>query len=73
MGENKTKPYTIDAVNRYNAKFDRIMASFPTGTKERIARVTGQSANKYITAVVLADLDRLERLDESAEPNQEQE
>lgn len=61
MGDNKTKSYTIDAVNRYNSKFDRIMASFPPGTKERIKELTGMSANKYITSVVLADLEKLEK------------
>lgn len=60
MEEKKTKQYTLNAINKYNSKFDRIMASFPTGTKDRITKLTGQSANKYITSVVLADLDRIE-------------
>ena len=52
--------YTKDAINRYNAKFDRIAVNLPKGTKERIKELTGESCNAYIGALVLADLERLE-------------
>lgn len=53
--------YTKDAINRYNAKFDRIAVNLPKGTKERIRELTGESCNAYIGALVLADLERLEQ------------
>lgn len=40
--------------------YDRISITLPKGTKERIHK-TGESINGYITALVLADLERRER------------
>lgn len=56
-----TPQYTKDAINRYNAKFDRLAINLPKGTKERIKTLTGKSGNAYICELVLEDLDRLER------------
>ena len=55
-----TPQYTKDAINRYNAKFDRLAVNLPKGTKERIKTLTGKSGNAYICELVLDDLERLE-------------
>lgn len=52
--------YTKDAINRYNAKFDRIAVNLPKGTKDKIKELTGKSCNAYISALVLAELEKLE-------------
>ena len=62
--------YTKDAINRYNAKFDRLAVNLPKGTKERIKALTGKSGNAYITALVLDDLDRLEGIKGTVEPEE---
>ena len=41
-------------------KYDRVSVVLPDKTKERIKELTGKSCNAYISALVLADLDRLE-------------
>lgn len=56
-----TPEYTKKAINKYNSKFDRIAVNLPIGTKERIKELTGKSCNAYISELVLAELDRLER------------
>ena len=56
-----TPEYTKKAINKYNSKFDRIAVNLPIGTKERIKEITGKSCNAYISELVLAELDRLER------------
>lgn len=56
----KTPEYTKKAINNYNSKFDRIAVNLPIGTKDKIKELTGKSCNAYISALVLADLDRLE-------------
>lgn len=58
-----TPQYTKDAINRYNAKFDRIAVNLPKGTKERIKKTTGKSCNAYICDLVREDLERQERTD----------
>lgn len=58
-----TPEYTKKAINKYNAKFDRIAVNLPKGTKERIKELTGKSCNAYVSALVLSDLDRLENAD----------
>lgn len=58
---NKTPQYTKDAINRYNAKFDRIAVNLPKGTKERVKELTGMSCNAYISELVLKDLEQRER------------
>ena len=55
-----TPEYTKRAINNYNAKFDRIAVNMPKGTKKKIKELTGQSCNAFISALVLAELERLE-------------
>ena len=62
-----TPEYTKKAINKYNSKFDRIAVNLPIGTKERIKELTGKSCNAYISDLVLAELERLER-DKTSEP-----
>ena len=62
-----TPEYTKKAINKYNSKFDRIAVNLPIGTKERIKELTGKSCNAYISELVLAELERLER-SKSSEP-----
>lgn len=57
----KTRRCTINAVNKYNEKFDRIVFNAPKGTKERIKALTGTSCNAYVSKLVTAELDRLEK------------
>ena len=56
----KTPEYTKNAINKYNAKFDRIAVNLPKGTKERIKELTGESCNAYISSLVLENLEQLE-------------
>lgn len=56
----KTPQYTKEAVNRYNAKFDRVAVNLPKGTKDRIKELTGKSCNAYICDLVAADLEKME-------------
>lgn len=62
-----TPEYTKKAINKYNSKFDRIAVNLPIGTKGRIKELTGKSCNAYISELVLAELERLER-DKTSEP-----
>lgn len=55
-----TPEYTKKAINKYNAKFDRIAVNLPKGTKERIKNLTGESYNAFVSALVLKELERLE-------------
>lgn len=52
--------YTKDAINKYNAKFDRIAVNLPKGTKDKIKELTGKSCNAYISELVLNDIEKLE-------------
>ena len=63
-----TPEYTKKAINKYNSKFDRIAVNLPIGTKERIKELTGKSCNAYISDLVLAELERLERRKSSEPP-----
>lgn len=65
----KVPEYNLRAINKYNAKFDRVAVNLPKGSKERIKALTGKSCNAYLSELVLADLDRLENLAET-EPEQ---
>lgn len=56
----KTADYTLNAVKKYNEKFDRKAVNLPKGTAERIKKLTGKSCNAYIVGLVMADLERLE-------------
>ena len=64
----KTPEYTKKAINNYNSKFDRIAVNLPIGTKDKIKELTGKSCNAYISALVLADLDRMENCGSVTEP-----
>ena len=48
-------------------KYDRISVVLPDKTKERIKELTGKSCNAYISELVLAELELLER-SKSSEP-----
>ena len=50
--------------------YDRISVTFPAKTKERIKRAQADSINGYITRVILADLDRLEGIKGTVEPEE---
>lgn len=65
-----TPEYTKRAIQNYNNKFDRIAVNLPKGSKERIKELTGKSCNAYISELVLADLERLER---PTEPEEDEE
>lgn len=67
----KTAEYTLNAVKKYNEKFDRKAVNLPKGTAERIKQLTGKSCNAYIVDLVLTDLDRLERKENNSAPNAE--
>lgn len=58
-----TPEYTRRAIKKYNDKFDRIAVNLPKGTKDRIKDLTGLSCNKYISTLVLEDLEKLEKQD----------
>lgn len=55
----QTKDYTLKAINKYNAKFERIQINAPKGTKERI-QATGESAAGLINRLVLEYLEKWE-------------
>lgn len=59
---SKTPSYTRKAINKYNAKFDRVVVNLPKGTKERLKSCINSSFNEYIKGLVLADIERLEGL-----------
>ena len=48
-------------------KYDRVSVTLPKGTKERI-QARGETVNGYINRLILADLERLERLTGSDQP-----
>ena len=56
-----TPPYTKNAINRYNAKFDRVAVNLPKGSKEKIKELTGKSCNAFISELVVSELDKLEK------------
>ena len=64
----KVPEYNLRAINKYNAKFDRIAVNLPKGTKERIKELTGKSCNAYLSELALADLDRLENFGIKEQP-----
>lgn len=55
-----TPQYTKDAINRYNAKFDRVAVNLPKGSKDRIKELTGKSCNAFICELVKTKLEQLE-------------
>ena len=48
-----------DQNEKIKENYDRLSATLPKGTKERI-QATGESVNGYITRLVLEDLERKE-------------
>lgn len=68
----KVPEYNLRAINKYNAKFDRIAVNLPKGTKERIKELTGKSCNAYLSELALADLERLENLEEAEQEQSKQ-
>lgn len=53
----KTKKTQLEAIQRYNARHDRITLTLPAGTKNRIAQITDKSINKYIADLIFSSLD----------------
>lgn len=52
----KTKKTQLEAIQRYNARHDRITLTLPAGTKEKIAQITDKSINKYISDLICYSL-----------------
>jgi len=46
--------------------YDRVSITLPVGTKERI-KATGESINRYVTRLVLEELERVEEVEEPPE------
>lgn len=63
----KVPEYNLKAINKYNAKFDRIAVNLPKGTKEIIKELTGKSCNAYISDLVIKDIERIKKEQNSAE------
>ena len=47
MAKKKVPEYTLRAINKYNAKFDRIAVNLERGSKEWIKQHTGKSCNQF--------------------------
>lgn len=60
MGD-KTPEYSKRATKNYISKFDMINLRLPKGTKDRINKQS-DSINKFISDLVLAELERLEQV-----------
>ena len=57
----KTASYTRAAIDKYNEKFDRIIANLPKGTKERInAAAPGKSYGAFVRDAAIKELERIE-------------
>lgn len=53
----KTKKTQLEAIQRYNARHDRITLTLPAGTKNKIAEITDKSINRYIADLICISLD----------------
>lgn len=53
----KTKKTQLEAIQRYNARHDRVTLTLPSGTKDRIAEITDKSINRYIADLICVSLD----------------
>lgn len=53
----KTKKTQLEAIQRYNARHDRITLTLPAGTKDKIAEITDKSINRYISDLIYVSLD----------------
>lgn len=60
-----TEEYNKRASRKYNAKFDRLTAYTPIGTKERIKAITDETINGYLCRLIEEDLKRCENLKKS--------
>lgn len=49
MVKKKTPEYTLRAIEKYHAKYDRIMVSLPKGSKDWIKENTGLSCNAFFS------------------------
>lgn len=47
MAKKKVPEYTLQAINRYNAKWDRVAVNLNPGSKAWIAEHTGKSCNAF--------------------------
>lgn len=54
----KTKKTQLEAIQRYNARHDRITLTLPAGTKDKIAQITDKSINRYISDIICAALNK---------------
>ena len=54
----KTKKTQLEAIQRYNARHDRITLTLPAGTKDKIAQITDKSINRYISDLICASLNK---------------
>lgn len=54
----KTKKTQLEAIQRYNARHDRVTLTLPAGTKDKIAQITDKSINKYIADLIFVSLDK---------------
>jgi len=53
----KTKKTQLEAIQRYNARHDRVTLTLPAGTKDKIAQITNKSINRYIADLIFSSLD----------------
>lgn len=54
----KTKKTQLEAIQRYNARHDRITLTLPAGTKKRIEQITDKSINRYIADLICISLNK---------------
>lgn len=54
----KTKKTQLEAIQRYNARHDRITLTLPAGTKNKIAEITDKSINRYIADLICCALNK---------------
>lgn len=52
----KTKKTQLEAIQRYNARHDRVTLTLPAGTKDKIAEITDKSINRYIADLICYSL-----------------
>ncbi len=63
----KTPDYVKSAIENYRKRYDFLQIRFPKGTVERLREKYGNAVNSYISGLVLADMERLEKPPESPE------
>lgn len=60
MAELKTNPKLREAIEKYDAKFDRIVTRLPPGSRKRIEKLGYKSTNAFIVLAVVEKLEREE-------------